>query len=109
MISRSGVTQLTDMKTLLAPAMVLMLAGCGTVKQSPIDAQIATEINNIRAIDNHAHPVKYVGPGEKPDRGFDALPVDNMEPSSDPVNLRPTATATVDAAHTLFGDKGKAA
>jgi len=109
MISRSGVAQLTDMKTLLAPAMVLLLAGCGTVKQSPIDAQIATEINNIRAIDNHAHPVKYVAPGEKPDRGFDALPVDNMEPSSDPMNLRPNAPATVDAAHTLFGDKGKAA
>jgi predicted TIM-barrel fold metal-dependent hydrolase len=27
--------------------------------------------------------------GGKPDREFDALPVDNMEPSSDPVNMRP--------------------
>jgi hypothetical protein len=45
-------------------------------------------VNRIRAIDNHAHPVRFVSSGD-PDREFDALPVDNMEPASDPLQLRP--------------------
>jgi hypothetical protein len=102
------VAQLTDMDKRTLPAIALFFVGCGPMRQSAIDPQLATEINNIRAIDNHAHPVRIVGPGEKPDRGFDALPVDNMEPSSDPVNLRPGAPATVDAARTLFAAKSKA-
>jgi hypothetical protein len=44
-----------------------------------------------------------VAPGEKPDRNFDALPVDNMEPSSDPVQLRPGAPATLEAWRALYG------
>jgi len=50
-----------------------------------VDPQLATEIAGIKAIDNHAHPV-LAAPG---DREFDALPVDNMEPQSDPVAMRP--------------------
>ena len=38
-------------------------------------------------------PGRVTAAGEPPDRGFDALPVDNMEPQSDPVNLRPGAPA----------------
>lgn len=72
---------------------------------SSADPGLASEIRMIRAIDNHAHPVRVVGPGEPPDRGFDALPVDNMEPQTDPVNLRPNAPAILDAWNALYGLK----
>jgi len=64
------------------------------------------EIERIRAIDNHAHPVSLSVAG-KADREFDALPVDNMEPSSDPVNMRPGPDGgppgLLDAWRTLYG------
>jgi hypothetical protein len=76
---------------------LLMWTGCDRGNQS----DLATEIARIRAIDNHAHPVRVVGSGEQ-DREFDALPVDNMEPSSDPVYLRPGAPGIVAAWRALF-------
>src|SRR5437763_8942214 len=86
-------------------ALLLLLTGCGPARDTvaPADADLEKEIAGIRAIDNHAHPVRVTGPGEPPDRGFDALPVDNMEPSSDPVNFRPGAAAALDAARALYG------
>lgn len=101
--------QLSDMKNRALLAASLLLVGCGTGPQPAANPDLAAEIQNIRAIDNHAHPVRVVGPGEPPDRGFDALPVDNMEPSSDPVNLRPGALALLDAARALYAAKPKSA
>jgi len=72
--------------------------GCG--RSQPPD--IAADIARIRAIDNHAHPVRVVAPGER-DREFDALPVDNMEPASDPVYMRPGAPGILEAWRALFG------
>ncbi len=72
----------------------MLLAGCG--REPAVDAAIAAEIRSIRAIDNHAHPVRPAT-GGPPDREFDALPVDNMEPASDPVNLRPNTAAAAEA------------
>ena len=79
-----------------------MATGCGK-------PPIASEIARIRAIDNHAHPVRVVGAGEQPDREFDALPVDNMEAQSDPVALRPKSEAAKAATAALFGGSSKAA
>jgi hypothetical protein len=76
---------------------LLTWSGCGASHSQ----DLATEIAGIRAIDNHAHPVRVVGNGEQ-DREFDALPVDNMEPSSDPVYLRPGAPGIVEAWRALF-------
>ena len=45
------------------------------------------EINKIKAIDNHAHPLRYAADGEKPDDEFDALPLDAIEPFALPVRL----------------------
>jgi hypothetical protein len=81
-------------------ALLALLAACGR-PQPAADADLVVEIDGIRAIDNHAHPVRMTVSGEKPDRDFDALPVDNMEPQSDPVNLRPGAPAMVEAAQAL--------
>ena len=80
------------MRRYLAAALML-LAGCSQAPTPAADPELSAEIQRIRAIDNHAHPVRFTAPGEPADRFFDALPVDNMEPQSDPVNLRPNAPA----------------
>ena len=83
----------------MKPAWILfavLLCGCRRERESAVDATIAAEIQRIRAIDNHAHPVRPIQNGP-PDREFDALPVDNMEPSSDPVHLRPNAPVVLEA------------
>jgi uncharacterized protein len=72
-----------------------------------VDPQLAAEIAAIKAIDNHAHPVR---PGEPPDNEYDALPVENLEAASDPVRLRPGAPELAAARRELFqNDKTKAA
>jgi predicted TIM-barrel fold metal-dependent hydrolase len=81
----------------------LLASSCGREPPPGVDPDIANEIRHIRAIDHHAHPVRVVGQGEKLDRDFDALPVDNMEAASDPVNLRPNAPALIEAWRALFG------
>src|SRR2546421_9093629 len=70
-------------------ATCLLIAACArqTQNQPSIAPEILSEVNRIRAIDNHAHPVRFVSEGT-PDREFDALPVENMEPWSDPLKLR---------------------
>lgn len=80
----------------------LILAACSPAPPPAADPNLSSEIQQIRAIDNHAHPVRYTAPPQPPDRFFDALPVDNMEPQSDPVNLRPTAPAVSDAWRSLY-------
>src|ERR1019366_5759703 len=75
-------------RALLLPA-ALVLAACSR-EQPAVDPQLAAAIAGIKAIDNHAHPV-LAAPG---DREFDALPVDHMEPQSDPVAMRPGAFQT---------------
>jgi predicted TIM-barrel fold metal-dependent hydrolase len=76
---------------------LLALAGVACERVEPVDTRVhgdvdpelASEIARIKAIDNHAHPVRPVAPGEAPDMEFDALPVDHLEPGSDPVRTRP--------------------
>lgn len=84
----------------------LLLAGCNGGRDASVDPTIAAEVQRIRAIDNHAHPVRVVLNGP-PDREFDALPVDNMEPSSDPVNLRLNAPVALAAVKQLYGSAGR--
>ncbi len=73
----------------------LLLGGCER------RSDLAAEIGRIRAIDHHAHPVRVVAEGER-DREFDALPVDNMEPASDPMFLRPDDAGVAAAKHAMF-------
>jgi predicted TIM-barrel fold metal-dependent hydrolase len=85
----------------------LLLAGCGARPEAAIDSDLEREIGQIRAIDNHAHPVRVTAAGEQPDRDFDALPVDNMEPQSDPVAFRPGAPLMPEATRTLYAGQPK--
>jgi len=67
-----------------------------------IDPEIADIIATTLAIDNHAHP-KLPPPNDTTDRNFDALPVDNMEPETDPVAWRPDNPQLTDAWSALWG------
>src|SRR5947207_6656908 len=55
--------------------------------QSGVDRDLLSEIMKIKAIDNHAHPLKYVAEREKPDDEFDALPLDAIVAFPLPVRL----------------------
>ncbi len=80
-------------------------AQSSAVPASAVDPSLAKVIASIRAVDNHAHPV--LPPSSDPsDRNFDALPVDNMEPETDPVGLRPDNPQLAQAWAALWGFKG---
>jgi predicted TIM-barrel fold metal-dependent hydrolase len=82
-------------------ALLCGLAGIAGA-QLRIDSQLAAEIAKTRAIDNHAHPVRPVL-GTDRDTEYDALPVENMEPYTEPVRTRPATSMVVDAWRALFG------
>ena len=70
--------------------------------QSDFDRELLSEISKIKAIDNHAHPLKYVAPGEKPDDEYDALPLEAIPPFPFPVRLMPTNLEFVRAWRDLY-------
>jgi hypothetical protein len=67
--------------------LVLLAVPLVTWAQSA-DPALMTEINRIRAIDNHSHPPRVVAPGERDDE-FDALPCDPLEPTQPNTMTRP--------------------
>ena len=71
--------------------------------QAGIDRDLLADIMKIKAIDNHAHPVKYVAPGEPADTEFDALPLDAIAAFPLPVRLSPTNPEFIRAWHDLYG------
>jgi predicted TIM-barrel fold metal-dependent hydrolase len=80
-------------------ALLLALAPLAPA-QPRIDPAIAAEIAKIKAIDNHAHPV-LPAPG---DTGYDALPVEHMDPYTEPVRTRLGSPLAAEATRQLFGD-----
>src|SRR6266566_7009188 len=70
--------------------------------QSGVDRDLLAEIYKIKAIDNHAHPLRYDAPGEKPDDEFDALPLDAIVPFPLPVRLSPSNAEFIRAWHDLY-------
>ncbi len=95
------------MKLVLATLafIALITAACTgrSANDALVDPQIAREIAQIKAVDNHAHPVRPTAQGEKPDDEYDALPVDNLEAQSDPIRQRPNSPEVADASQKLFG------
>ena len=73
--------------------------------QTTADAELVAAIAKIKAIDNHAHPLRYVPAGEKPDDEFDALPLDAIGPIPLPVRLNPGNLEFVGAWRELYGYK----
>src|SRR5262249_28328290 len=88
---------------------LLVTLWCGGQSQSSpgIDPVLQKRIDAMVAIDNHAHPI-LPPPNYKTDREFDALPVDHMEPETDPVAWRPDNPQLQDAWFHLWGFRGTA-
>ncbi len=88
-------------------AALLFIAACSRrgVDHPLADAHLADEIAAIKAIDNHAHVVS-IAPN---DHEFDALPVENLEPSVMPSRLTDAKSPEQVQAHaTVFGRASKA-
>jgi hypothetical protein len=98
-------TSLLCFCSLLGVLLVLPISASSQISPDP---QIMAEVNQIKAVDNHTHVPKVVGPGEKDD-DFDALPCDPLEPTEPSrdrarPNRAPCASGarvppTTDAAH----------
>jgi hypothetical protein len=80
-------------------SMLLMLAPFAGA-QLQIDRAIAAEIAKIKAIDNHAHPVLPAAG----DSGYDSLPVEHMDPYTEPVRTRTGSPLAAEASRQLFGN-----
>src|SRR5438477_11706626 len=91
------------MKKLVILIVGLIATSIHASAQVAADPALLAQINRIKAIDNHAHPLKYVAQGEKPDVEFDALPLDAIEAFPLPLRLSPSNPEFVRAWHDLYG------
>ncbi len=73
--------------------------------QAGVDRDLLSDIMKLKAIDNHAHPVKYVADGEPADTEFDALPLDAIMAFPLPVRLSPANPEFIRAWRDLYGYK----
>jgi predicted TIM-barrel fold metal-dependent hydrolase len=73
--------------------------------QATADPQLLAEIAKIKAIDNHAHPLRYVAEGEKPDDEYDALPLEGLQPFALPPRINPANPEYIAAWRALFDYK----
>ncbi|MGE5735654.1 MAG: amidohydrolase family protein [Acidobacteriota bacterium] len=92
------------MKFIFVVLLVLSLSAVHVMGQIAPDPQIMAEINKTKAVDNHTHVPKVVGPGEKDD-DFDALPCDPLQPTDPPLMARPENPKFMDAWRKLYGYK----
>ncbi len=86
----------------LALALALALGSRAAAQDAP-DPGLVAAIARIRAFDDHSHVMTVVGPGERPDSEYDALPVDGMQPFSLPVRMSPQNLEFVGAWKALYG------
>src|SRR5690242_3354934 len=56
--------------------------------QAQLDSSLVAYIAAVRAIDNHAHPMRPLPPGAAPDTEYDALPLDGVPAFPLPWRLR---------------------
>ena len=71
--------------------------------QVTADKDLLNEILKIKAIDNHAHPLKYVAPGGKTDDEYDALPLDAIPAFPMPDRINASNPLFIQAWHYLYG------
>ena len=80
-----------------------LLNGCTHVRQSAlyVNSAIESELRQIRAIDNHAHPMKVVSAGEE-DHDYDALSMEGIQDLAMPAAFQDSPYFP-QAWHALFG------
>ena len=79
----------------------LLLACSPKMSAQTADATLMAQIHRIKAIDNHSHPPRVVGPGETDDE-FDALPCYPLEPTPVNLTLQPDNPMYLAAWHALW-------
>ena len=84
---------------------LMILSPLSISAQTRADPELLTEINNIKAIDHHAHPLRHVAEGEKPDDEYDALPLDAIGLFPLPIRVAPTNPEFIHAWKQLYGYK----
>ena len=82
-----------------ALVLLLMPLAC---ERRPVDSGLDAYIASIKAVDNHAHPMRTVAPGAPADTEYDALPLDGLPPFQLPVRLRPDSPGWIAAAQALY-------
>ncbi|HEX8719369.1 MAG TPA: amidohydrolase family protein [Pyrinomonadaceae bacterium] len=70
--------------------------------QAEADRQLSEEVFRVRAVDNHAHPLRATREGEE-DREYDALVPDALEAPPLPARLRPDNAEYVGAWRDFWG------
>jgi predicted TIM-barrel fold metal-dependent hydrolase len=86
----------------VAPVLLAFLISLPLGAQLASDPQILQAVQAIHAIDDHAHPPKVIGVGERDD-DYDALPCDPLEPAPVPAKIRPDNTQYIEAWKSLYG------
>lgn len=84
---------------------MLILLSQPQAAQTTADPLLVAEIAKIKAVDNHAHPLRFVAEGDKPDDEYDALPLEGLEPFGMPPRLNPSNPEYIGAWRALFGYK----
>jgi predicted TIM-barrel fold metal-dependent hydrolase len=73
--------------------------------QASVDSALARYINAIRAIDDHAHPMRPVVAGAPADSEYDALPLDGIPPFEVPNRLKTNDPIWRAAQQAVYGIK----
>ena len=89
----------------LLPFAVLLASAATAQGQSPVDPALVRYIASVRAIDNHAHPMRPVAKGEPADTEYDALPLDGIPAFPLPWRLSLDAPVWAEAAQALYGPR----
>lgn len=84
--NRRPVAIVADLVVLVSCLAIVHASAVGA--QAPVDSALLRYINGIRAIDNHAHPMRPVAQGAPADTDFDALPLDGIPPFDLPNRLK---------------------
>lgn len=96
---------MTQRYIVLVALLIVLLLITDAKSQTLADSAIKAEINRIKAIDNHAHPLRFVRKGEAEDSEYDALTFEEMEPSTSPLPLKlsPSNPEYIGAWRALYG------
>src|SRR5579863_5081251 len=67
-----------------------------------VEASLSSELSQISAIDNHAHPMAVVSAGEE-DHNYDALSMEGIQDMALPALFRAGSPYFPEAWHALYG------
>ena len=82
---------------------LLVIFATSITSAQPADPELTSYISLLRAIDNHAHPMRLLQPGEKLDPDVDALPATGIEEGPSPMRGRPDNPENIPLWHEQFG------